>query len=95
MRHILTTNAIAQRCSLVLSRLDYCNSLLVDQLLDGFLTEPKLQSLSNKVFEFEFEKSVIIYTGCKTFKTTQRKVFSARTDINTLDHRSKNYTGCQ
>ena len=31
-----------------------------DKLLDRFLTEPKLQSLSNKVFEFEFSLSLCL-----------------------------------
>ena len=39
--------------------------------------------------------TVISCTGCRKFKTTQRRLFSARTDINTLDHCSGHSTGCQ
>ena len=36
------------------------SSLARTSLLDKFLTEPKLQSLSNKVFEFKFSPSLFV-----------------------------------
>ena len=71
IRRLQTTKVTAQQmCSFVLSRLDYCNILLIDINCDQT-------------------------AGCKEFKTTQRKLFFARADMNTLDHCSKRFTGCQ
>ena len=50
IRHLLTTKAAAQlMCSFVLSRLDYCNSLLIDINCDQMYRLQKVQNHAAKV----------------------------------------------
>ena len=50
IRHLMTTKATAQlRCSFILSRLDYCNSLLIDINCDQMYSLQKVQNHAAKV----------------------------------------------
>ena len=58
MRHLLTTKGTAQlMCSFVLSRLNYCNSLLIDINCDEMYRQQKAKTTQRSVFCLFLTKS--------------------------------------